>query len=405
MLGADGCAAEARVPDRLRALRICITLASCLVVLPSTWLRAQTSPVTRLAAPTASLPEGFAVIASVRELSDGRVLVSDEKDGRLVVTNFASGSVVQIGRRGAGPGEYRQIGRIWPLSGDTTLVKEPFSPRWLLLHGSTVAATLGPDDADVRIVGLNRLLGVDARGHLVWSQFGRDANNRLALDDSLLVVRLDRASQRVDTIARVQSAPGWSREAGVTAAAPAVAASGGGAPRRRIFRIALSAPDEVVVFPDGWVALVRAHPYRVDWCAPAGRCVPGQPLAASPRTMSDREKRAYLAVAAATQTWPPTTDLNETAGWPNALPPFATPTSRVDASPVIALTDGRLLVERLPTADVPHRRYDILTRSGGAVRQLQLELAERIVGSSERHLYVAAMDEDGIQRLRRHPLP
>jgi hypothetical protein len=77
----------------------------------------------------------------------------------------------------------------------------------------------------------------------------------------------------------------------------------------------------------------------------------------------------------------------------------------VDASAVIALADGRLLVERLPTADVPFRRYDIISRTGGDARQLQLELAERIVGSSERHLYVATTDADGIQRLRRHPLP
>lgn len=391
--------------DLLRAVRNSIALALSLVVLSSGASFAQSPPVARLAAPTAALAEEFSVIASVRELSDGRVLVSDEKDGRLVIANFDNGSVVQVGRRGAGPGEYRQIGRIWPLAGDTTLLKEPFSPRWLLLNGGEVAATLGPGEAAVRIVGPNRLLGADTRGHLVWTQLGRDANGRPAPNDSLAVVRLSRATQHVDTVARVQSPTGWSRDAGVTDAAPAVAASGGGAPQRRTYHIALSAPDEVAVFPDGWIALVRAGPYRVDWCAPDRRCVPGQPLAAPRLAMSDREKRAYLAVAAATQTWPPTTDPGETAGWPNTLPPFATPASHIDASAVIALTDGRLLIERLPTADVPHRRYDILARSGGVVRQLQLELLERIVGSSGRHLYVAVMDKDGIQRLRRHPLP
>jgi hypothetical protein len=25
------------------------------------------------------------------------------------------------------------------------------------------------------------------------------------------------------------------------------------------------------VFADGWVALVRATPYRIDWCAPGAR--------------------------------------------------------------------------------------------------------------------------------------
>lgn len=393
------------VDGMMHAVRNCITPALSLVVLISGAACAQSPPLTRLAAPTAALAEEFSAIASVRELSDGRVLVSDERDGRLVIADFDTGSGVQVGRRGSGPGEYRQIGRIWALGGDTTLLKEPFSPRWLLLNGGEVVATLGPGEAAVRIVGPNRLLGADARGHLVWTQYGRAANGRLTLNDSLLVVRLSRATQRVDTIARVQSHTGWSRDAGVTDAAPAVAASSDGAPQRRTYHIGLAAPDEVAVFPDGWVALVRADPYRVDWCAPDRRCVEGQPLAAPRLAMSDREKRAYLAVAAATQTWPPTTDPSETAGWPNTLPPFATPASHIDASAVVALPDGRLLVERLPTADVPHRRYDILARSGGVVRQLQLELVERVVGTSERHLYVAAIGEDGIQRLRRHPLP
>lgn len=389
------------MPKSLNAVLLCIAL----VVGSSDSLRAQSPAIARLGAPSAALPEDFSVIATVRELSDGRVLVSDEKEGRVVVADFSNGSVLQIGRTGAGPGEYRQVGRIWTLGGDTTLVKEPFAPRWILLAGSTVASTLGPSDDAVRTVGPNRLAGADALGHLVWTSFRRDANNRPLLDDSLVVLRLNRATARVDTLTRVQSASGWSRAAGVTDAAQAVAASGGGAPQRRTFRIALAAPDEIAVFPDGWVAIVRAEPYRVDWCAPRRPCANGRPLAVARRPMTDREKRAYLAVAAATQTWPPTTDIAETAGWPNVLPAFATPSSRIDASAVIALSDGRLLVERLPTADIPHRIYDIITRTGGTARQLQVELSDRIVGSSARYLYVATMDEEGIQRLRRHPLP
>jgi hypothetical protein len=392
------------MPTFLRAFSHYLTLVVCAAAFYAAPLHAQPSAVARLSPPSAVLSEDFSVIASVRELSDGRVLVSDEKEGRVVVADFSSGSVRQIGRSGAGPGEYRQVGRIWALAGDTTLIKEPFSPRWILLGGSEVVSTLGSGDDAVRTVGANRLAGSDAFGNVVWTSFRRDANNRPALDDSLVVLRLHRPSGRIDTIARVQSFSGWSRAAGVTDAAPAVAAGGGGAAQRRTYRIALSAPDEIAVLPDGWVAVVRAEPYRVDWCAPRQPCIAGRPLAGARRPMTDREKQAYLAVAAATQTWPPTTDIAETAGWPTVLPAFATP-SRIDASAAIGLTDGRLLVERLPTADVPFRRYDIISRTGGAARQLQLELAERIVGSSERHLYVATTDADGIQRLRRHPLP
>lgn len=380
-------------------------VALSLSVFVSVALRAQAPSVARLATPVATLAEEFSVISSVRELSDGRVLVADEKDGRVVVADFANGSAVQIGRLGAGPGEYRQVGRIWALAGDTTLVKEPFGPRWLLLASANVSATLGPGEEVVRLVGPNRVLGADARGHLVWAAFGRDVNNRPTIDDSLVVLRLDRATRRIDTLARVQSPTGWARQAGVRDAAPAVAAGSGGPSQRRTYRISLSAPDEVAVFADGWVALVRAMPYRVDWCAPAAPCIQGRALDSTRRPLTERERRAYLEVAAATQTWPPTTNVDETAGWPAVLPPFATPTSRIDASAALALADGRLIVERLPSADAPFRRYDIHTRSGSSVRQLQLDLTERIVGSSTRYLYVATIDADGLQRLSRHPLP
>lgn len=390
-----------------RRLRLWATAAVTFtaVTIPASVLCAQTSLQRRLGPPHAILDEEFTVIAAVRELADGRILVTDENDRRVVVADFSTGETGQIGRQGSGPGEYRQIGRIWPLAGDSSILKEPFSPRWLLLNAAQVVATVGPGDASVRTVGTSRIMGADGQGHVVWVQFARDAAGRAAVNDSLLVVRLDRGTQRVDTIGRVQSETGWSAEAGVSENATAVAAATGGAPRRPTYVIALAAPDQVAVFPDGWVAIVRARPYRVDWCPPDSPCRTGQALGAATLRMSDREKRAYLAVAAATHSWPPTTNLEETSGWPNTVPPFATPTSRIDGSAVTPLVDGRLLIERLPTADSPVRRYDVIARSGLLVSQLHMELAERIVGASARYLYVTVLDTVGIQRLRRHPLP
>jgi hypothetical protein len=368
-------------------------------------LPAQARPATRLAPPDVSLDEEFSVVASVRELTDGRVLVTDEREGRVVVVDLRTGDAVQIGRTGAGPGEYRQVGRLWPLAADSSILKEPFSPRWLILSAAQVVTTVGPSDSSVRTVGPNRLMGTDGQGNVFWTQFARDAAGRPSLSDSLLLLRLNRGTQRVDTIARVQSENGWSTAAGVSASAPAVAASAGGAPQRRTYRIALTAPDQVAVFPDGWIAIARANPYRVDWCPPDRACRRGQAMGTESLPMTDREKRAYLAVAAATQTWPPTTDPAATAGWPTVVPPFATPTSRIDGSALVPLVDGRLLIERLPTAAVPVRRYDVISRSGALLSQLDLELVERIVGAGSRHLYVAVTDADGIQRLRRHPFP
>lgn len=365
----------------------------------------QASPIARLAPPDLTFAEEFTVIASARELSNGRILVTDEKEERIVVLDPRSGTSVDIGRKGAGPGEYRQVGRAWPLAGDSSIVKEPYAPRWLILSAERVIATLGPGDASVLKVGPYRLVGADALGHVLWAQHARDAAGRPQIADSLLLLRLHRGTQRIDTISRLQSEEGWTSGAGAASNAPPVAASSGGAPERRRYVISLSAPDEVAVYADGWVAIARASPYRVDWCPPREGCRRGVPLAVSSLPMTDREKRAYLAVAAATHSWPPTTALDETTGWPNVVPPFATPAARLDGAAVVPMADGRLLVERLPSAAIPKRRYDMISRAGVRVGTLEVELVERIVGTSAKHVYVAVTDADGVQRLRRHPVP
>jgi len=121
--------------------------------------------------------------------------------------------------------------------------------------------------------------------------------------------------------------------------------------------------------------------------------------------MSAREKRAYLEVASRTHSWPPTTDVSETSGWPDAVPAFVTPTGRIDGSAVLPMSDGRLLIERLPTADAMWMRYDLVTRTGELAGQVRLPLGERIVGQGVRSLYVTVTDSIGVQRLQRHPWP
>ena len=50
----------------------------------------------KLPAANASLAEEFTVIGSVRELSDGRVLITDPREGRVVVADLRTGAVQQV---------------------------------------------------------------------------------------------------------------------------------------------------------------------------------------------------------------------------------------------------------------------------------------------------------------------
>src|SRR5688572_22514070 len=64
-------------------------------------------PERRLPArPAAFAEEPFSELRSVRELSDGRVIVLDMRDQTIQVIDFTSGDAAAIGRRGQGPGEY-----------------------------------------------------------------------------------------------------------------------------------------------------------------------------------------------------------------------------------------------------------------------------------------------------------
>jgi hypothetical protein len=85
--------------------------------------------------------------------------------------------------------------------------------------------------------------------------------------------------------------------------------------------------------------------------------------------------------------------------WPATLPPYRSPVLLL-ASPA-----GRLLVPRLPTATRPEARYDVVNRRGGLDGQLVLATNERVVGFGARSVYLSVTDDDGIQRLRRHPWP
>ncbi|HSL82924.1 MAG TPA: 6-bladed beta-propeller, partial [Thermoanaerobaculia bacterium] len=76
----------------------------------------------RLGAPTATFPEDFGAIQTVRELPDGRVLVADPLSKAVYLVDLAGGRRTVIGREGQGPGEYRQPDAVWPLPGDSTLL-------------------------------------------------------------------------------------------------------------------------------------------------------------------------------------------------------------------------------------------------------------------------------------------
>jgi hypothetical protein len=347
-------------------------------------LAAQGPPLVRLGAPTATLAEEFSTIVGVRELRDGRVLVSDRREKRVVVADFAKGMVGQVGRAGEGPLEYSAAEATWGIGADSGIMFLP-PQRWVLFAGSSVSGILGADAAAVRATK-SVIRGVDTLGHVLWAPIYSSA---AAAQDSVPLVLTTRATARLDTIARlrtqvprrkpIEGMPGYFQFSPPT----------------------MSMLEQAALAADGWTAVVRMDPYRVDWRAPDGRWVKGQPIAIPIVEVNEREKLFYLEQNPEPPGPPgsPARTTQSITDWPAAVPPVG------NFQVMYVAPDGRLLVSRYPSASHRETRYDIVNRRGGLDAQLLLPANERITGVGSRSVYVVHTDSDGIRRLRRHAWP
>ena len=111
---------------------------------------AQQPATVRLQPHDARLETGFTSISSIRELSDGRILVTDPRDLQLVVADFRTGEVKPVSRRGAGPGEYGMAGMVYAIGGDSSLMPDFMQRRVLLFDADKAVATVAADNAMIK---------------------------------------------------------------------------------------------------------------------------------------------------------------------------------------------------------------------------------------------------------------
>ena len=361
-------------------------LAGLVVGLHPQASRSQAPMETRLRPATARLDEEFTRIVGLRELGDGRVLVADAGDKRLVVIDFARNRVVQIGREGNGPGEYAQVSLLASLGPDSTLMPDAANRRWLVLINDRIVRTV-PAEHPAISASRGAVRSTDERGHGVTTTPPpiRSGGQTMGKGDSIAVLLVTLSSGAVDTVARLRTAPlaVWTE-----------LDNAGKVTRAGLTYPPLSVGEESLLFPDGWLAVARLDPYRVDWRTPEGRWISGAPLPFVERPVDARERQAYLARRTATVGRPVTAPPDES--WPSTIPPF-------QPLPLLAAPDGSLLILRTPAAEHPGNRYDRIDRLGRLIGWVELPAAERLVAIGVRGAYVVSTDADGIQRLQRHP--
>ena len=98
-----------------------LVLSGALTVVAISSLSAQQSGARSLSKPEAQFEQPFDAIAAVRELPNGKVLVTDLGPKTVLLADFRSGEQATVGRNGQGPGEYQFPGELLAYKGDTTL--------------------------------------------------------------------------------------------------------------------------------------------------------------------------------------------------------------------------------------------------------------------------------------------
>lgn len=371
-----------------------ITVVVLLSLLP------QDPPEQRFDRPDRVLAHEFTQVRGVRELADGRVLLTDRLEERLYVADFATGVVTPIGRAGAGPAEYHMPGGIhlWP--GDSSLVFDEGNARLFIvgpdlrIHRSFSARRAGTPYTIVP-------RGVDRAGRIYFEIPTWAAGPNAPRTDSVTVARLDVRADRLEPVARIL---------GSRALPP-------GPKLRPSIPYVTYAPQDVwQVAPDGGLAIVHANDYHVEWTgAGASRAGRPVPFTREKVTRADRIEgaRQFTAIAsmggrgsganAPTAARPlPASALTDSAlaesadhdAFAETLPPFAARVPRLGP-------EGTLWVERAQHAGEP-TRFDLFDGTGQRTGRVVLPAGRRLLGLGRGTLYLVATDDDGVERVERY---
>ncbi|MFQ5679631.1 MAG: hypothetical protein ACE5HP_09245 [Gemmatimonadota bacterium] len=355
-------------------------------------------------AEAAAFPAPFGSIAGLRELKNGRVLVSDGLGQALVVADLTSGAADTLGAVGEGPDEYKGPDRLLPLPGDSTLLVDLGNGRLIVLgpsleFGPTEPIARHEDDGPFFILPSS----VDGRGRVYFQKVEvRRAGG--ALPDSGTVVRWDRALGQIEAVGRVKLEDRTRSESG-------------GANNRsvRIRSRPLTPEDAWDVAPDGSLVIARAADYHVEWHRPDGRIVRGPPIPYRPVPVRTPDKEEWIEAASrglqvrvSIVSGAMQTSFSRGGGrrtesdpddfeWPDVKPAF--PGNAVRAAP-----DGRAWVRRHVPAGEPIV-YDLFGPDGRRQGRVRLPPGRRLVGFGEGTLYLMRRDAVDFEWLERYRAP
>jgi hypothetical protein len=363
----------------------------------------QTPSQVTLTRPARVLEPEFNQVRGLRELPDGRVLISDRLDERIVVADFSTGRVTLIGRAGQGPQEYHLPSGLVPMPGDSTLFVD---------EGNGRLGIIGPDlkihrSFTLRLPGIPAALlprAVDSQGRW-YAQVPRWAvMTETNPGDTVPVHRIAHSGASSQIVA-------W-----VGAAGRGPSYSSG----PRIPYVPFSPSDTWVAFPDGHLLVFRAADYHADRINPDGSRSSSPAVPWTRLTVTDADRYDYTRRFLAGSGSAGRGGASGPAGGITPTPPemlkpeairavigqsefAATKPPFTDALPRTS-PDGTVWLERSGPLGAPPS-YDVFDAGGRLVRRVTLPAGRRVIGVGRSALYAVATDEDGVERVEQYERP
>ncbi len=360
---------------------------------------AQPSDIQVLSTADATFPHPFSSVVGIRELHDGRLVVSDRIEQSLSLIDFDSGTVRALGRVGEGPGEFRMPGILLPLRGDSTLLVDVGNMRMTIIGpgGITTQSTplMRPNGQPLSPTRSDTSGTLYTAGSTIW-MFGPGSPGQLVELDSMPISAWNLQADVVDTVCYL-SMQGRERRR----------ARYGEADLTRFFPPAFAARDGWAVAPDGRVALVFAEDYHIEWVLPNGNRIVGPSIPYNPIPVTTQEKQRWIAQVSegtvlavsgepeggATTQRMPTPSMDDIS-WPQYKPPF-------DSDLVFVTPEGTLWVGRQVAMNEP-QIFDVFNEEGKRIRSVILPQGRRIVGFGSRSLFTVRTDEVDLLWLERY---
>jgi hypothetical protein len=271
---------------------------------------------------------------------------------------------------------------------------DPTTRRILYFEGANLIGSL-PPDIGMFAFEFGLVVGADGSGAFYAVQsprLGTLGPRDIGPDDSLAMVRIRANARTMDTVAMLRDAPGrvHSRRDSEGKLRPYA-----------ISRPAMATSELFAVFQDGWIAIARLDPYRIDWIDPSMRVRIGPSIPSPERAFDGPTRDAYLAKNARTieelESAPPEMRavlMSRFTEFPERVPPFE-PTS------LVAGTDGRLYLRLAEPGLAARTAYHVIDRSGTLI-EFSLVANARVVSASERFIYVVERDSLGLEHLKRY---